>query len=668
MKVRIKSKPKLQEGGSVPQTNFLATMSQFPNLYHNYSNVGIVNSNITGTNDDDISSSLNPIDRNLANVEAEKGEVVVKPFLEGIYKINGKPHSKGGTPLSLEEGSFIFSNTPEMTFGKEQLEILGLSKMKDATPAKVIGKLVDAKEYNSLINILSDPKTDKIQKETAALMLDKLQQKIGEVAFLQEAMKGLKGELPNFAQVPANPMDRELEKIQKQYMQEGGIIAWSGDRYSGKKNASKYTTEQWRNFANELGFKGKDNKEFQQFLYNDPRFKDIIDKGHYDNRPGPTKGKFDGMLGVRWDLVYDNYYKSKPNLPAPTDPNLGIKTPESLLVPPPAEPTTSTVSTNSKSPEKKEGPQVIKDQWKGFDINPTGLETLTAVAPGLMSLASRPEYAMLAQMHTPDPYLDKINLEDAKQRVREGSNTATREAFKNMRGSQATAAALNMLGESDQRIESIDSQEENTNVGIENQRQQMIAQNRLRDNSFNIGQILDVNMKNSLTRQRRQEEIKNGFAQSLNNMGVLETSLTNLENSLNMMSMPFVTGEKNADGTDKVYMGEDGKLHQRSGVPISFDQNRKLDFNSNFGSLNTFGTLANAGQDATSEMVSIATQEVMDALKSKDPERIKAASLAYNVLLKGNQKGPSATQNASSAMSQYSQQILGLLSGLNLNK
>lgn len=178
----------------------------------------------------DIASSLTPIDREEANVEAEKGELVVKPDLSGLYKVKGKTHKQGGTPLSLEEGSFIFSNDPKLAVDEDEAELFDFEDFKSKsarknTPAKVLEREVNPKEYNSLIATTMDEDKDKIAKNTAAMMLQKYQEKIGRVAFLQEAKKD--EPIPPFAMGTAPMMgyDKdELEEEETMYGKKGGLI------------------------------------------------------------------------------------------------------------------------------------------------------------------------------------------------------------------------------------------------------------------------------------------------------------------------------------------------------------------------------------------------------------------------------------------------------------
>ena len=85
------------------------------------------------------------IDEDVANIEAEKGEYIVKPGLTGLYKVTGKTHAEGGTPLYAEGGSFIFSNDPKLSINMAEREGFGFkggqsSARSKNTPAKVLSK------------------------------------------------------------------------------------------------------------------------------------------------------------------------------------------------------------------------------------------------------------------------------------------------------------------------------------------------------------------------------------------------------------------------------------------------------------------------------------------------------------------------------------------------
>jgi hypothetical protein len=201
-KVRIKNLPKgysisegkviMQEGGSKTgdQSNFgLTTFPEFANL-----NGGDNTSYFPSGGS--VKKSLDPVPRDEANLEAEKGETALTDMNNDgdfeLYNIGGKRHHSGGTPLNLPDQSFIFSDTSKMKLNKGELKEMGIDSEKKITPAKV------SKNYdlNKFIEVLDDPNSDKISIDTAEYMLDKNKNKLSQLAFIQEAKKGFEEGVP----------------------------------------------------------------------------------------------------------------------------------------------------------------------------------------------------------------------------------------------------------------------------------------------------------------------------------------------------------------------------------------------------------------------------------------------------------------------------------------
>lgn len=307
--------------------------------------------------DPDINTSINE-NPYRSNVEIEKGEVVLRPELDALHKATGKKHTQGGTDVYLPEGSFIFSDDKALAFDKNDYNLFELkqggTKKKLNTPAQVVQKNVDLEHYNSMMAILNDPTKDKVAKDTAAAMLQKYLPILGNIAYVQEKKKGLPQGVPDFAQGTAPVYDDGLKDNideNKQYMKYGGSISnpykmqrggssytpsggsrdalsypvypkkvshppvvtapswglWQGDKlptfsniYGVNNAADKINNLDY--LANQLGYTGpKDNKSFQQWLYNSsPENKNIIDQWHNDYNVGPTDGMFDGKIGIRW--------------------------------------------------------------------------------------------------------------------------------------------------------------------------------------------------------------------------------------------------------------------------------------------------------------------------------------------------------------------------------
>lgn len=160
-----------------------------------------------------VSSTMQPVPRFAANIEAERGETVYGDIDgDGAFehmKIGGKRHSQGGTPLNVPEGSFIFSDTAKMRikdpavlamFGKTVTK----SGKKGYTPAE-LAKQYDINKYKA---IMEDPEADPIAKSTAQLMVNNYNKKLGTLSVIQESMKDFPQGIPAVAKeaVDSNPI------------------------------------------------------------------------------------------------------------------------------------------------------------------------------------------------------------------------------------------------------------------------------------------------------------------------------------------------------------------------------------------------------------------------------------------------------------------------------
>jgi hypothetical protein len=170
-----------------------------------------------------VSNTLQPIPRDQANLEAEKGETALTDMNNDgdfeLYNIGGKRHSEGGTPLNLPPQSFIFSDTSSMKLNPSELAEMGIDSKKKITPADVSKKF----QLNKYISILDDEHADKISKNTAEYMLQKNKEYLSQLSFLQEAKKEFDDGVP-LASYPylqkqgVNPIQfsQEVENITKE--------------------------------------------------------------------------------------------------------------------------------------------------------------------------------------------------------------------------------------------------------------------------------------------------------------------------------------------------------------------------------------------------------------------------------------------------------------------
>lgn len=148
-----------------------------------------------------VGTTLSPVPRDEATIEAEKGETVVGDLdNDGMVehaKIGGKRHSQGGTPLNVPDGSFVFSDYRGLLIKNKDLlkGIFNMSTNKAVTPAKVAQRY----EINKYKALLNDPESDAMTKKTAQLMIDNNMKKLGQLALVQEGMKGFPDGIPAIA-------------------------------------------------------------------------------------------------------------------------------------------------------------------------------------------------------------------------------------------------------------------------------------------------------------------------------------------------------------------------------------------------------------------------------------------------------------------------------------
>ncbi len=146
--------------------------------------------------------TLQPVDRDEANLEAEVGETAVTNLnADGIpehYKIGGKRHYDGGTPLNLPDNSFIFSRDNSMKISDPDiLAQFGITNFPKGgvTPAEI------AKKYNlnKYKKVLLDKNSDDLSRSTAEMMIANYTLKLGKLALIQESMKSFPGGIPLIA-------------------------------------------------------------------------------------------------------------------------------------------------------------------------------------------------------------------------------------------------------------------------------------------------------------------------------------------------------------------------------------------------------------------------------------------------------------------------------------
>lgn len=639
---------------------------------------GNINSQ-TMTDEENINASVKPVDEEDANLEAEKGEVLFKFDMGGIFDIKGKRHSQGGTPLKADPGDFIISRDKSLAITKEEKEVFefklgGSYKKSKSTPADVLKKEVDLKHYNQLITILKDPLSDNIAKKTAELMLGKYQEKIGQVAYLQEAKKGFPNGLPDFSMgtAPVKTEDgSEAEPKEKMYAQYGA--QFKGDQlppmnippynklpkgygdpamlqqvnqslvpfgYAGDMNDPN-AMQQFQNefapdaapFMYQNGFLSLNNKQYdpkrdpnaytpdyyrQQF--NDGRWgqdawtyqrKDFNSQKEYDDYIKTSK--FVGNTKQGEPYYWNNQSQNGQRIPRF---DIAKFTPQQV-----------NNETIPQTPGSKPTvtPNTVAD-FKANPINPTSggnpynpiewnaQERLTTAMPFLSALATPVQNPMLQQIYTPGIRLDRVSNEQELRDIRQQAALAQRELGQNTTGKNAYLASAPVRAQMIDQIGRSNAQNNNVNTQISNSEDMNNYQQAINDRNFNtqaVGQYYD---KTQLVRGRRNQELRNALAQSLNNGVMVQDKLDALNQNL------FQTNAVSLDAQGNPRFILDPKT-------------RTPKLNPDWKGDVTNNPFIGTGQDNT-KMSSFLNKIIADAMNSNDPETQKRGLAAMNIAFK----------------------------------
>lgn len=146
----------------------------------------------------------------------EKNEIVLQPTNVGMIaqKADTGTHESGDDKgVEVPDGSFVLSDTNALKIKDKDLhKEYGLSPKRGGyTPAKLGGKFVS--ELNKANELIQDPKTDKLTRDTAQMMVQNYSDKLGKLASIQESMKQQMG-------IPTTPQMRsggKKGKVMGQY-------------------------------------------------------------------------------------------------------------------------------------------------------------------------------------------------------------------------------------------------------------------------------------------------------------------------------------------------------------------------------------------------------------------------------------------------------------------
>jgi hypothetical protein len=247
-----------------------------------------------------------------------------------------------------------------------------------------------------------------------------------------------------------------IPKAQAGYTSKYGLVPWTGDKNSGIKNASAYSTKEWDEIAEYLGFDKtgqRGNKAFQEFLFKNEELKNAIINNHqrlYNSDPTSTsRNWYDNKLGAGW--AAPELKPKAPQTPPSTIPTLTT----TELKQPTGEKTTTTQTTRyGVTPYKRSGLVDILSQALPF-VRPSDIEELDArqLAGEMYALATNQLEPVAAQTIQPQltvPY--DISLQDILNENRASLRSQQRlvgynPALQSQLGAQEYAANQRVLGE-----------------------------------------------------------------------------------------------------------------------------------------------------------------------------------------------------------------------------
>lgn len=185
----------------------------------------------TGSPEGKVKQTMGSIPREEANAEVEGGETVVGDINSDGYiehfTFVGPGHDQGGIPVSLPQGSFVFSDSDKLKIKDKKLlrENFNYSG-KEATPAAVSKKF----KLNDYVSVLRKGEGDEFNMNTAQIMIDTNTKKLAELSLVQEAMKGFPTGIPAIAESVLMGSDQDLPQAELggeiPKMADGGSI-WS---------------------------------------------------------------------------------------------------------------------------------------------------------------------------------------------------------------------------------------------------------------------------------------------------------------------------------------------------------------------------------------------------------------------------------------------------------
>jgi tRNA A37 threonylcarbamoyltransferase TsaD len=180
-RVRITALPQAKQGMQVKkEQTYLGGLPTNPDQY--------------SVPDLSVGSFVNPVPRDQANIEAEKGETMITPMgddaqtrtIPKTFAIGGNKHYNGGTPLNVPDGTFVFSDHLKET----NVGVHSIFGKKEKKTGYTYAELSKPLMINEDIKRLIDKDSDKLSQNTARMNIQNKLHKLSLLSILQESKKG----------------------------------------------------------------------------------------------------------------------------------------------------------------------------------------------------------------------------------------------------------------------------------------------------------------------------------------------------------------------------------------------------------------------------------------------------------------------------------------------
>lgn len=225
-KIRISEVPEFKTGGVTPGMSIGAQLNY--GLYRG----GLLKTNLQGTEaaQDELRDTYPeaPLGKkdgksktvNEANINIEKGEYVIPPDMEQIYKAGGEKHYNGGKNIFAEPGTYVVSD--HIKVDPKVVEALGYNPddYKKKTIADFLTKNVDSKAYNYHSNILKSKENgkevDKYELNSALYNMQDYKKRVSDAVALGELSKAQQGKEYNLPPMAMHALQKFMPQQQAQ--------------------------------------------------------------------------------------------------------------------------------------------------------------------------------------------------------------------------------------------------------------------------------------------------------------------------------------------------------------------------------------------------------------------------------------------------------------------